>query len=309
MAMIICPECKAQISDKAAACIKCGYPISNCHEFNACESDKKQTGLNNEKKSGSSDENKDVEHRGRTPETSVWFAKIFKTTAAKILAVILSVVILVTSAAFVGNHQKDNKDSEESKSNVIVSDQVSSQGTESVAVKLKTDITSCLGMSFSDLLAKKGEDIFNPKSDIVSFWRRGGFFLELWNGVYCCIDSAESASDYTAATNDSFVKENDGIIIVEKEIKVFYSGKFISAIGNYSNFFDGFIPGMTAEDLQKNIGYPVKVYPNEEQGEGFTWKVISEDFVIWIDCKEETKIESLDDITEIHCQKIRKEGE
>jgi len=27
MAMITCPECGAQVSDQATACIKCGYPI------------------------------------------------------------------------------------------------------------------------------------------------------------------------------------------------------------------------------------------------------------------------------------------
>ena len=27
LAMITCPECGAQVSDQAAACIKCGYPI------------------------------------------------------------------------------------------------------------------------------------------------------------------------------------------------------------------------------------------------------------------------------------------
>jgi len=29
MAMIICPECGAQVSDRAGACIKCGCPIKN----------------------------------------------------------------------------------------------------------------------------------------------------------------------------------------------------------------------------------------------------------------------------------------
>ena len=28
MALIACPECKAQVSDKAAACVRCGHPIA-----------------------------------------------------------------------------------------------------------------------------------------------------------------------------------------------------------------------------------------------------------------------------------------
>jgi DNA-directed RNA polymerase subunit RPC12/RpoP len=28
MALIACPECKAQVSDKAAVCVKCGHPIA-----------------------------------------------------------------------------------------------------------------------------------------------------------------------------------------------------------------------------------------------------------------------------------------
>ena len=39
MAMIICPECGAQISDKAAACVKCGCPVITCSECNALVSD------------------------------------------------------------------------------------------------------------------------------------------------------------------------------------------------------------------------------------------------------------------------------
>jgi predicted amidophosphoribosyltransferase len=27
MALIVCPECKRQVSDKAKACLNCGYPI------------------------------------------------------------------------------------------------------------------------------------------------------------------------------------------------------------------------------------------------------------------------------------------
>ena len=29
MALILCPECGAEISDKSTSCIKCGYPLSN----------------------------------------------------------------------------------------------------------------------------------------------------------------------------------------------------------------------------------------------------------------------------------------
>lgn len=29
MALIICPECQCEISDKAKNCVHCGYPISN----------------------------------------------------------------------------------------------------------------------------------------------------------------------------------------------------------------------------------------------------------------------------------------
>jgi hypothetical protein len=32
MPLINCPECKAQVSDKAASCIKCGFPFQNQQE-------------------------------------------------------------------------------------------------------------------------------------------------------------------------------------------------------------------------------------------------------------------------------------
>ena len=34
MALIYCPECGTQVSDKAQACIKCAYPIGNVNQIN-----------------------------------------------------------------------------------------------------------------------------------------------------------------------------------------------------------------------------------------------------------------------------------
>jgi hypothetical protein len=33
MALTACPECKSRISDKAASCPKCGYPLAQQHTF------------------------------------------------------------------------------------------------------------------------------------------------------------------------------------------------------------------------------------------------------------------------------------
>lgn len=34
MALVFCPECGTQVSDKALACIKCAYPIGNINQIN-----------------------------------------------------------------------------------------------------------------------------------------------------------------------------------------------------------------------------------------------------------------------------------
>lgn len=34
--LIKCPECGGNVSDKAPACIHCGFPLSNIHEENTC---------------------------------------------------------------------------------------------------------------------------------------------------------------------------------------------------------------------------------------------------------------------------------
>ena len=45
MALIKCPECGGQVSDKAEACIHCGYPLKNISQ-NAQEKMLKQENLN-----------------------------------------------------------------------------------------------------------------------------------------------------------------------------------------------------------------------------------------------------------------------
>ena len=34
--LIKCPECGGNVSDKAPACIHCGFPLSNIHKENIC---------------------------------------------------------------------------------------------------------------------------------------------------------------------------------------------------------------------------------------------------------------------------------
>ena len=34
--LIKCPECGGSVSDKAPACIHCGFPLSNIHKENIC---------------------------------------------------------------------------------------------------------------------------------------------------------------------------------------------------------------------------------------------------------------------------------
>lgn len=41
MALIRCPECEAEVSDKATSCPKCGYPINKEAKGNVLEKVKK----------------------------------------------------------------------------------------------------------------------------------------------------------------------------------------------------------------------------------------------------------------------------
>ncbi|EEG75430.1 zinc ribbon domain-containing protein [[Clostridium] hylemonae] len=43
MALIICPECKKQVSDQAEVCIHCGYPLAKLRNINNTEPDLSQS--------------------------------------------------------------------------------------------------------------------------------------------------------------------------------------------------------------------------------------------------------------------------
>ena len=73
MALIICPECGKQISDKAVCCIYCGYPLSKQKNMKFCPYCGKQVEVENQfcPYCGKSFINGDVSNAPPTEETNI----------------------------------------------------------------------------------------------------------------------------------------------------------------------------------------------------------------------------------------------